>query len=86
MEFEEIKNITQNILSERNYVLNNVEISILREELEGKNHTEIARIYGISDNYVKTASANLWRLLSEIVGKKVTSNNFYPVIISSFGK
>jgi hypothetical protein len=86
VEFEEIKDITQNILSEKNYFLTNIDTHIIKGVLEGKSYHEIAEKYGISYNYITSASNNIWKLLSEITGKKVTSNNFYPVVITVFGK
>lgn len=57
-------------------VLSDLQTTILRLAWEKRTYPEIAEYAGYDANYVKLTGFQLWKLLSEAFGEKVTKNNF----------
>ncbi|MGM3309017.1 tetratricopeptide repeat protein [Anabaena sp. WFMT] len=60
--------------------LNDSQMTVLRGCLEGKLYREIDNLYNFSEDYSKEIGSNLWKILSEVLGVKVTKNNLSNVI------
>ncbi|MTJ51762.1 tetratricopeptide repeat protein [Anabaena sp. UHCC 0253] len=60
--------------------LNDSQMTVLRGCLEGKLYREIDNLYNFSEDYSKEIGFDLWKILSKILGVKVTKNNFRTVI------
>ncbi len=60
--------------------LNKIQETVFRQSWEGQSYLEIASHSGYDPGYVKDAGAKLWQLLSELLGEKVTKNNFQLVL------
>ena len=56
--------------------LNDLQTKILRFSWEQKTYPEIAEYTGYDADYVKLVGFQLWKSLSNAVGKKITKNNF----------
>jgi hypothetical protein len=59
--------------------LKQLEILIFEESWkgrEGKKYREIAEIYPCTEGHVNDAASNLWKLISQALGKKVFKSNF----------
>lgn len=78
MAIEEALEILERILDYQN--LNKVQEIVFRQAWEGKSYTEIARSIGYDSEYIKQVSFELWRSLSQALGKKVTKNNFQSIL------
>ena len=60
--------------------LSQTQTMVFRKAWEGQSYLEIAIATGYDHGYIKETGAQLWKLLSRILGKKVTKNNFRNVI------
>lgn len=57
--------------------LSDIEIKVLQGSWEGKTYDKLAHFYGYSAEYLNKDIGNkLWRKISNILGEKVTKNNF----------
>lgn len=84
MEFEEIMNITQNILSQKNLLLNYRQMLIMKGISEGKQYSEISQINNISNDLVLATAGKIWALIYEVTGVKVNRQNFSSMFIEVF--
>ena len=57
---------------------------VLNGTWEGKTYTQIATQSGYDHGHIKDVGSELWRLLSSILGEKVTKNNLYGVLVRTF--
>ncbi|MEO0348883.1 MAG: NB-ARC domain-containing protein [Cyanobacteria bacterium P01_A01_bin.15] len=62
--------------------LSKTQIDIFRKVWDGKSYVAIATSLGYEHGYVKDTGAQLWRLLSKVLGKKVTKSNVRNVLCS----
>jgi len=60
--------------------LSQVQELILCQAWEGKTYQEIANISGYDAHYIGDVGFKLWQLLSEVLGERVTKNNFRSVL------
>jgi len=60
--------------------LNTLQRTILQQVLHGKKYLKIAESYGCTEGHVKDVSSQLWRLLSEKLGEKITKVNCRVVL------
>ncbi|MEO0644669.1 MAG: NB-ARC domain-containing protein [Cyanobacteria bacterium J06650_10] len=60
--------------------LSQTQVVVFRKAWEGKSYVEIAVATGYEHGYIKDTGAQLWKLLSRVLGKKVTKNNFRNII------
>ncbi len=74
MNIEEALAIVESLLKET--TLNDLQEVIFRECWEQKTYPEIAQNLGYDADYVKLVGFQLWKMLSDILGVKVTKNNF----------
>jgi DNA-directed RNA polymerase specialized sigma24 family protein len=56
--------------------LSDLQVIVFSQSWEGKSYSEIARSIGYGTDHIKHVGSNLWLLLSETLGEKVTKNNF----------
>ena len=61
--------------------LTNVQEAVLKGTWEGKTYTQIAAQSGYDHGHIKDVGSELWRLLSSLLGEKVTKNNLYGVLV-----
>ncbi len=64
--------------------LSDLQSAILRNAWQGKKYAIIAEEYGCTEGHAKDIGCLLWQLLSEILEKKVTKNNFRTIIQQHF--
>lgn len=64
--------------------LDNLERSIVRGVCENKKYAEISEESGYSEGHVNDVAANLWKVFSSVLGKKVKKNSFKANIERQF--
>ncbi|MEA5516428.1 NB-ARC domain-containing protein [Nodularia sp. UHCC 0506] len=60
--------------------LNDSQVTVLKGCLEGKLYREIDNLYNFSEDYSKEIGSDLWKILSEALGVRVTKTNLRTVI------
>lgn len=60
--------------------LNDLQELIVRQSWEQKTYPEIAASSGYDDGYVKYVGFQLWKILSDALGERVSKNNFRSVL------
>ena len=60
--------------------LSQTQAVVFRKAWEGQSYVEIAIATGYDHGYIKDTGAQLWKLLSKVLGKKVSKNNFRNII------
>ncbi|MEO0767876.1 MAG: NB-ARC domain-containing protein, partial [Cyanobacteria bacterium J06649_4] len=60
--------------------LSQTQTVVFRQAWAGQSYVEIAIATGYDHGYIKDTGAQLWKLLSRVLGKKVTKNNFRNII------
>ena len=60
--------------------LTTVQEAVFNGTWEGKTYAQIATQSGYDHGHIKDIGADLWRLLSSVLGEKVTKNNLYGVL------
>ncbi len=78
MTVEEAIALTNTILQPRH--LSNVQNLVFHLCWEGKSYSQIAAISDYSFDYLREVGSQIWLLLSEVLGKKVTKNNLRSVL------
>lgn len=61
--------------------LSNLQESIIRQCWEGQTYAQIAESTGYDDDYIRDVGFQLWRKLSQLLGKKVSKSNFKVVLL-----
>jgi tetratricopeptide (TPR) repeat protein len=56
--------------------LNDLQCCILQQVWGGKTYGAIATVAGYSEGHIKDVAAQLWRLLSEALGERITKGNY----------
>jgi hypothetical protein len=79
MKSEEALTTLEEILGEE--FLNNLQKTVFCLSCERKSYPEIAKHLGYDDDYIKYVGFQLWKMLSVVLGEKVTKNNFQAVIM-----
>lgn len=74
-----IPNMVVNLLDELVFTktgqhLDHLQKTIIEETLNDKKYREIAEEYHISDSHVRDTGSKLWKILSEVLGEKVTKS------------
>ncbi len=64
--------------------LNQIQVIILTETLQGKTYQHIAENTSYNFSYIKDLGHKLWRQLSDIFGQTVTKHNFRAVILNQY--
>lgn len=64
--------------------LNTVKTLVFRESWEGKGYAAIAESTGYDADYIKISAAQLWKVLSQLLGEKVTKKNFRSLLARKF--
>jgi tetratricopeptide (TPR) repeat protein len=78
MTVEEALELVDSVLVEKR--LNDVQEKVFRQSWEGSTYPEIAQKLDYSDAYLRRIGTELWQLLSEGFGERVTKSNFQSVI------
>ena len=60
--------------------LSQTQVMVFRKAWAGQSYVEIAIATGYDHGYIKDTGAQLWKLLSRVLDKKVTKNNFRNII------
>lgn len=78
MDFEEaFQALDAAVVAKKQRHLKDIEVAILRGSWQGKKYHEIAQTQGYTTEYLKQdVGPKLWKLLSEILGEKVSKTNF----------
>lgn len=61
--------------------LNDLQTTILRLSWERKTYPEIAECAGYDADYVKLVGFQLWKSLSNVLGERITKNNFHSALL-----
>ena len=78
MTVEEALELIDSVLVQKR--LNDVQEKVFRQSWEGSTYPEIGRNLDYSDAYLRRIGTELWQLLSEGFGERVTKSNFQSVI------
>ena len=78
MDFEEaFQTLDAAVVAKKQRHLKDIEVAILRGSWQGQKYHEIAQAQGYTSEYLKQdVGPKLWKLLSEILGEKVSKTNF----------
>ncbi|WP_299489530.1 NB-ARC domain-containing protein [Acaryochloris sp. IP29b_bin.137] len=60
--------------------LNELQKVILQQVWQGQKYFDIANIYGCTEGHAKDVGSDLWKLLSTVVGEKITKKNLRFVV------
>lgn len=60
--------------------LNKVQTLVFQQAWDGRSYKEIADEFGYTLGYIKDTGSDLWKLLSDALGEKVTRRNFQVVL------
>lgn len=55
--------------------LSKVQAIVLQESWNSRSYREIARDHGYDEGFVRNVGAELWRLITDVIGQKVTKSN-----------
>ncbi len=72
------------ISTKTSHSLNDLQAAILKGAWQGKTYALIAEEYSCTEGHAKDVGYLLWKLLSDILEKKVTKNNFRTSISQYF--
>jgi WD40 repeat protein len=61
--------------------LNDLQKTVFRQSWERKSYPEIAKSLGYDEGYIKYVGFQLWKMLSVVLGDKITKNNFRSSIM-----
>ncbi len=75
-----IKTAEEVVFAKTGHSFNDVQRSILRGALGNQTYQEIAASLSSDRRYIESLGANLWKLLTEALGKKVTKTNLKSVL------
>lgn len=64
------------VLTKTGERLSALQLTILQQVWQGKKYLEIAEYYGYTEGHIKDIGADLWQLLSQELGEKITKINF----------
>lgn len=78
MTVEEALPIVKKLLEPRR--LSQIQERVFRQSWEGQSYQEIASNYGYDHGYVRDVGSELWQMLSEAFGEKVTKKNFQLIL------
>ena len=70
--------VLENILDSE--YLSQTQVVVFRQAWTGQSYVKIAIATGYDHGYIKDTGAQLWKLLSRVLGKKVSKNNFRNII------
>ncbi|EKQ70533.1 tetratricopeptide repeat protein,Archaeal ATPase [Leptolyngbyaceae cyanobacterium JSC-12] len=73
---ESLKLVDSLVFNATSEHLSDLRTAVFRGSWEGQTYDEIAERLGYAEAYVKEEGANLFRLLTEILGERVTKTNF----------
>jgi hypothetical protein len=60
--------------------LNNVQTLVLQKSWSGMTYEEIAAESGYSNQHIRDVGCRLWKLLSYVLGKKISKSNLRSVL------
>ncbi|HEY9860310.1 MAG TPA: NB-ARC domain-containing protein [Candidatus Obscuribacterales bacterium] len=60
--------------------LSNLQVTVLRQVWEERSYQEIAHLCGYEVGYVKQTGSQLWQLLSQALGEKVSKSNIQSIL------
>src|SRR6476646_4678489 len=60
--------------------LSNLQVTVLRQVWEEKSYQEIAHFCGYEVGYIKQTGSQLWQLLSQALGEKVSKSNIQSIL------
>ncbi|MDX2272851.1 MAG: hypothetical protein NW237_13030 [Cyanobacteriota bacterium] len=66
---------------EKDKRLNDLQVSVFSYAWEGKTYAEIAKVMGYGADHIKHVGSDLWALLSELTGEKVSKANFRSALM-----
>jgi hypothetical protein len=77
MRVEDAIAITEQLISTR---LTEIQRTILIKAWEGQSYIQIAQLLAYNEGYVKSVGADLWQLLSDALGERVSKHNFREIL------
>lgn len=77
MRVEDAIAITEQLISTR---LTEIQRTILIKAWEGQSYIQIAQLLAYNEGYVKSVGADLWQLLSDAIGERVSKHNFREIL------
>ncbi len=60
--------------------LKTIQAAIVSQVWKGDSYREIGRELGYEPEYIKQVASQLWKLLSEVVGQKVSKSNLCAIV------
>ena len=78
MTIEEASALTNTILQPHH--LSNVQSLVFCQCWEGKSYSQIAAISDYNSDYLREVGSQMWQMLSQVLGKKVTKNNLRSIL------
>lgn len=78
-----VESIKQIVYQKSGKYLKDLQVTILRESLNGKQYRTIARLTYRNEDSIKKEASLLWQLLSQVFGEKVAKFNIREVLMRS---
>ena len=78
MDIENALVVLDTVITEKS--LNDLQLLVLRQCLQGLSYTQIAAEAGYDVDYIKNVGSKLWKLLSTALGESVTKSNIRSVL------
>jgi WD40 repeat protein len=78
MSIDEALMILDSLLGQAN--LTHLQETVFCRSWEGQTYAEIAETEQYADDYIKLVGSQLWQMLSDLLGQRVTKNNFHVVL------
>ena len=67
--------LTNCYMSARGRHLNDLQSRIIQQSWQGQTYSQVARTIGYSEGHIKDVASQLWKLLSEALGERITKGN-----------
>lgn len=75
-----LRQVEQLVIAQTGERLSELQQTILRQVWLGYKYFDIADAYGCTEGHAKDVGSDLWKLLSQILGEKITKKNLRQVL------
>lgn len=75
-----LRQIEQLVIAQTGEGLSELQQTILKQVWLGQKYFDIADTYGCTEGHAKDVGSDLWKLLSQVMGKKITKKNLRHVL------
>jgi hypothetical protein len=84
MDVEALEWLDQRVFTQTGDRLSELQRTLIEQVWQGRTYPEIADRYGCTEGHAKDVGADLWKLLSELFGERVTKKNLRVCLLRHF--